>query len=211
MVMRELGRTADARHRPFRQSQPKRETTVSMSLRRSSHPHASPGKPAHGQGVAGPCRGASFWLAFIAVFAGSVGGAHAEGKAVKIDNIRAHLFYEHMGRLSKSIALPTSFSGFNTMIGEGDAEEPAQDLLIVVELSGPKNAYIKRPLTIIVSHPGGNRPSSKREFKEGLSFGESGKIAKALYVENATCSPLRAAASIGASTKQIVIDFRCGE
>lgn len=187
-------------------------TTVRTSARHACHLDDPPGKPARTPRRGELWRGVLFWLALALSSPACAGSAQAQGsKAVKIDQIRAHLFYERSGRLSKNIAPPASFGGFNTMIGEGDAEEPAQDVLIVVELSGPKDELVQRPLTITVSHPGGKRPPSKREFKDGLLFGESGKVAKAMYAENATCSPMRVAASMGASTKQIAIDFKCGE
>lgn len=161
--------------------------------------------------TAGWQRGALFWLALAGTAGALPHHAQAQSKTAKIEAIRAYLFYERSGRLSKNIAPPASFSGFNTMIGEGDAEEPAEDILIAVELSGPKDEYLKQPLTISVSYPTGKRAGSKREFRDGILFGEGGKVTKAVYAENATCSPLRVAATVGRSAKSITIDFKCGE
>ncbi|HEX9963625.1 MAG TPA: hypothetical protein VGB04_01425 [Allosphingosinicella sp.] len=47
-----------------------------------------------------------------------------------------HLFYENTGRLSKDISPPVEFTGWNTVIGEGSAEDAADDLLVTVEVRG---------------------------------------------------------------------------
>lgn len=65
------------------------------------------------------------------------------GSAPTVGAFRMQLFYEDSGRLSKDISPPVEFTGWNTIIGEGSAEEAASDLLVTVEVRGPPGESIE--------------------------------------------------------------------
>jgi hypothetical protein len=136
--------------------------------------------------------------------------AHAQSTAVTIDDIQVHLFLEISGALSKNVAPPAAPALWNTIIGEGDAEEPANDFLVVVHLSGAPGKFVKQSLIVTVGRAGEKKPISERRF-ETLLFGPEGKLTKPVFVTNATCAPVRITASTGSIRKSTNVDFRCGE
>jgi len=57
---------------------------------------------------------------------------------IRLGALRAHLYYERSGFLSDDlIARDPPFVGWNTVIGAGDALEPADNILVVVVLDNP--------------------------------------------------------------------------
>jgi len=137
--------------------------------------------------------------------------ASAQGNVAKVEEIRAQLFYERSGRLSQNIAPPAKFEGHNTVIGEGDAEEPAGDILVSVLLSSPAGKVLdKDELLIQATRKKDKRLVGARKFKS-LQFGQDGKLAKALYLTGATCETLEILATIGRSRKTATVNFRYGE
>ena len=157
-----------------------------------------------------PTAFSSIAIALIMATANGPTQARAKDEAVTIDDIQVRLFKEISGTLSKNVAPPTAPALWNTIIGEGDAEEPANDFLISVFLSGPAGKLIKQPLVVTVTRTGQKTAIAKRRF-ESLLFGSSGKATKPVFVTNATCAPVTIAASTGSTQKSANIDFRCGE
>jgi hypothetical protein len=45
----------------------------------------------------------------------------------------------------------------------------------------------------------------------GFLFGETGRIHKAFYLDNATCAPLEVDVKLARSRKTVKVDFTCGE
>ena len=76
------------------------------------------------------------WIIAAAAIAAAVTGMALGAGAlpVKIEAIRMQLFYETTGTLSADIT-PTPDSWANTVIGEGAAKEPANDIMVSVVLS----------------------------------------------------------------------------
>ena len=153
-------------------------------------------------------------LSLVALFcaASLADTAQAKGQATaaKIDELRVQLFYERSGALSPSIAPPAKFEAWNTMIGEGDAKEPANDLIVSAVLSVKTDqANVSTPFRITVKGKGG-KVLAERTFK-GLFF-SGGKVVKAVLVPNAACAgPLNVEASLGAERKRTSVTLACGE
>jgi hypothetical protein len=127
-------------------------------------------------------------LAVLALVAGATGPARAApDDGVSIKGLRAHLFFERSGTLSKDlIARDPPFSGWNTVIGEGEANEPADNLLVVASLDNPgEEAFLDEKATIRVTGEK-NKRLKERVFR-GLLLGEHGKLHLPMWIDNAGC------------------------
>src|SRR5215472_11413074 len=103
----------------------------------------------------------------------------------QLDSIGVQLFYETTGTLSPNIAPPMEFTAWNTIIAEGDAKEPARDLLVTAHLSVPVDeANVHVPLTIKVTARDG-KIIVKRTFRS--LFFQGGSTVRAVFVPDATC------------------------
>jgi hypothetical protein len=135
---------------------------------------------------------------------------------VAVEDIRMQLFLERSGKLSDNI-VGTKKNFRNTVIGEGDAGEPAEAILVTLLITGPKNAKssdkIARDLasvTVTQASKQGPKVLLRRAYG-GFLFGEDGKAHKAFMLDNATCAPLEVDVKLGRSRKTAKIDFTCGE
>lgn len=135
---------------------------------------------------------------------------------VAIDEIRAQLFLERSGKLSENL-VGSKKALFNTVIGEGDAGEPADAILVTLTFTGAKNTKssdkIARDLasiTVKQQARTGEKILLKRVYG-GFLFGEAGRIHKAFLLDNATCAPLEIEVKVGRSRKEAKLDFACGE
>lgn len=140
----------------------------------------------------------------------------AASAQVAVAEIRAQLFLERSGKLSENLA-GANKSLHNTVIGEGDAGEPADAVLVTLSFTGPKNSRssdkIARDLasvTVRQQAKTGERILLKRAYG-GFLFGESGRIHKAFLLDSATCAPLEIEVKVGRSSKSTKLDFSCGE
>lgn len=151
--------------------------------------------------------------AFAIAAAGSAFAQSGEpgSPSAKIEKIEAHLFYEYTGRLSANVAPPAEFSFWNTVIGEGSAEEAANDVLITITISAEPGSYFDTDvLNITVLNTDDKSVVLERSIT-GLLIPMSGSTTKAVYVMDTTCRSLEVVATIGASTLSNTIPFACGE
>jgi hypothetical protein len=114
---------------------------------------------------------------------------------VAVEDVRMQLFLERSGTLSDNI-VGAKKTFRNTTLGEGDAGEPAEAVLVTVVVTGPKNSVssdkIARDLasvTVTQASKQGQKVLLRRAFG-GFRFGEDGKAHKAFMLDNATCAPL---------------------
>lgn len=136
--------------------------------------------------------------------------AQAAPPAPAIGAFRMHLFYENSGRLSKDVSPPVDFTGWNTIIGEGSAEEPANDLLVTVEVRGAPGDSIEQPLTLVARGAKG-KILAQRRF-DGLLTTLQGRTYKALWLNDVGCAGrIEVTATIGRSTRKSAISLDCGE
>lgn len=128
----------------------------------------------------------------------------------RLGDIRAHLFYEATGRLSPDVSPPREFVAWNTVIGGGEAEEPASDLLIVVELRADGEHFENRPLRILARGERG-RLLGERRF-DSFYTSASGRAYRTLWLRDATCAgAIEIVATLGRETKNEQLTLNCGE
>ena len=146
----------------------------------------------------------------LAVLAALLAIPAAAAAEPAIGKIEAHLFYEASGRLSDDIAPPAEVSLFNTVIGEGGAEEPASDVLVAVTVTGEAGAFVETPLTIKVVAADDGTVLAERKI-EGLLLSAQGSVTRAVFVPDSTCRAFRIEAAIGKAKAAADIPFVCGE
>jgi hypothetical protein len=129
---------------------------------------------------------------------------------VTLGEIRMHLFYAETGRLSRDISPPNEFAGWNTIIGEGDAEENANDVLVVIELRSSGEQNFTTPLYVVARDRRG-RVLGQRRFAGGLT-GDNGRAYQALHLPDVGCvGPITVTATMGRLTRRETLALNCGE
>jgi hypothetical protein len=147
-------------------------------------------------------------MTMIEAFLAAMLAAPAAAPAPSVGAFRMHLFYEGSGRLSKDISPPVEFTGWNTIIGEGSAEEPASDLL-TVEVRGAPGELIEQPLTLLARARG--KVLAQRRF-DSLLTNVQGRTYKALWLADVGCAGrIEVTATIGRSTRKSALSLDCGE
>src|SRR5580693_1668884 len=105
---------------------------------------------------------------------------------VAIEHIGAQLLYSGSGTLSRDIAPPAKFSGWNTVIGEGDAKGPATDVLISVTLkTAGEQMNLDSPVSVS-ARSGAGKVLAQRTF--GHVLVDRGKAVLFLLLPDATCA-----------------------
>jgi len=134
----------------------------------------------------------------------------AAAQAVRIDEIRAHVFYNRSGTLSDDI-LKTKPALFNIMIGAGDLKETADAVLIAVALKGPPSGFDQsETITVTITDEKAKKKIVERKFN-GFLFDDKGRLVKPIFLENKVCAPLRVVAKGKGGEKAVTIPFMCGE
>lgn len=154
-------------------------------------------------------------LAALAVPTGLSAGAPPIPQ-LKISAIEARLFHGYSGTLSDDLLRRNpSFSGWNTIIGEGAAGEPADDLLVSVKVeplvkpAGNEGIFSDQP--VVVTATANGKVVAKRTFTSTLT-NDGGVSWKGLYLRDIGCSgTLRIEAVAGRQRKVATLQFDCGE
>lgn len=134
----------------------------------------------------------------------------ADAPGAYISNSSVRLWYEETGRLSDNIAPPRKFTLWNTIIGEGDAEEHANDALFTVELHSDGEQNISQPLTLTATDSKGKLLA--RRVLTGLLTSEAGSTTSALWVRDVGCAGrVNFVAQFGTAKRSVALDFDCGE
>ena len=137
----------------------------------------------------------------------------AAADAQQVGRIRAHLVYEETGRLSEDLVARPDFAAWNTIIGSGEAEEPANDVLVMVEViaasGGEEN--ISTPLEI-VARGEDRRVLGRCRFRDSLYTSEQGRVWKALWLPDSTCvGRIDITATITGRARSAQLNLGCGE
>jgi hypothetical protein len=153
---------------------------------------------------------AAYIAACTALLSTSAVYATMPPKAV-VDHIEMQLFYIYSGTLSENIAKPSEFTGWNTVIGEGDAKEPADDVLVTVHLQGTSESGEFVPVSIIAKNSRG-KIIGKRIAEPALAD-KDGKAVVALMLYDVTCAgTITVTAKMGrALVKKNTASLPCGE
>ncbi|MDB5680147.1 hypothetical protein [Sphingomonas bacterium] len=139
----------------------------------------------------------------------SVQAAAASGGAY-LTNPSVRLWYEGTGRLSDNIAPPRKFNLWNTIIGEGDAEEIANDALFTIDLRSDGQQNIREPITLTATDLKGKILASR--ILPGLLTSRNGTSTVALWVKNVGCAgTVVFTAKMGMDKRLVKLDFSCGE
>ena len=133
----------------------------------------------------------------------AVQGAASAAPQIRLGDIRARLYFTGSGRLSDDILRRNPpFAGWNTCIGEGDASEPADDLLIEVPVlavvRAGQDGQTNTSVPIVMTAQAGGKVVGQRTVASTLTSHE-GVAYQALWLRNVTC---------GAGT--LSIDVRMG-
>lgn len=125
-------------------------------------------------------------------------------------NPAVRLWYEETGRLSENIAPPIKFTLWNTIIGEGDAEEHANDALFTIDIRSDGEQNVVQPLIMAVTDKRGKILAS-RTIRNILT-GEKGNATAALWIRDVGCAgSVTFSALMGASKRSTHLEFDCGE
>nr|WP_137678231.1 hypothetical protein [Parerythrobacter lutipelagi] len=139
---------------------------------------------------------------------------------IGIEDIRAHLFLTHNGTLSDDIlAEGSGFVGWNTIIADELTRGPADDVLVVVEVSSGSEDYIADPLEIWVTasqrgpgEDGGPLVEIGRRTVQGMVLGSDGRASAALYLPDSTCAgQLTIHARLRGEERTRKLHLYCGE
>jgi hypothetical protein len=132
---------------------------------------------------------------------------------VVLGPLTAQLYYKLSGKLSDNLlARKEPFSGWNTVIGEGDAEEPAEDLLVSVTISSAsgEESFLEDKLALWVTDAKG-KILARREF-DGVLVPYQGSVANPLWVGNIGCAgKLTMHARLRGEEKRAELRLDCGE
>ena len=125
-------------------------------------------------------------------------------------NPAVRLWYEETGRLSQNIVQIRDFNLWNSIIGEGSAEENANDALFTVEVRTNGQQNVDGPLTLSAQDSNGKVLASRTI--RSLLTSDVGRMNAALWVRDVGCAgAVTFSASLGASRQRAVLNFNCGE
>lgn len=134
----------------------------------------------------------------------------SEQSGAYLANPSVRLWYEETGRLSDNIAPPRTFTLWNALIGEGDAEEHANDALFTVDLKSDGEQNVSQPLVLTATDAHGE-VLAKRTFPSLLTS-EAGSVTAPLWVHDVGCAGRVAfTAQLGSTRRTVTLDFNCGE
>lgn len=134
--------------------------------------------------------------------------------AVSLARLEARLFYMETGRLSEDLlARPKPFDGWNTIIGEGDAEEKADDLLVSARMevsTGERHRLVDAPVSVVVRDAKGKLLGSRR-WNHFLTS-DRGVVVLPLWVNDATCAgEITIEGRFQSTVKRARLQMHCGE
>lgn len=126
----------------------------------------------------------------------------------RVSDIEARFLYEQTGSLSVDITDNPDFTAFNTIIGAGDAQENANDLLVTAIIQGPGQHNLTAPLTITARDEQGRLLGTRRMANLLV---EARTYRSVLLHDVACAGVIRLTAQLGASSRSEEITLACGE
>lgn len=149
-------------------------------------------------------------LELIAAFA----AATAQPPQARIVALEARLFLEDSGELSKNVLdRKGSFTGWNTIIGEGGAPGAAKDIAIVVRVgfASPQQDGIVIDGPLAVTARTAKKLIAQRRFT-GILVPYRGSVAQVLFLPDVGCAgTIRVSATLGKQTSSAILHMDCGE
>lgn len=148
-------------------------------------------------------------MVLAAILLGSLAAAPpVRDSDFRVTDIKAQLLYERTGKLSVDLTGKPDFAIWNTVIGEGSADEPADDVLVSAVIAGPEEASLAVPLTITAFDAKGKVLSTRT-----MTHILAGKTyVRSILLRDVGCAGLiRLEARLGASVRREKIEMDCGE
>lgn len=140
----------------------------------------------------------------------SVMGA-PQAAELKVVGVKAYVFLEHAGKLSDDlVGAPALVDAPRGGAPNGDT---ATGLLLDFTFQGDRNfspKYVTATVDLTQTNHAGQQLVIRKAFT-GFMFGPDGIEHKAVFLENATCSPLSVDVHAGKTRKQMRLDFSCTE
>lgn len=128
--------------------------------------------------------------------------------AFRVTDIQVRFLYEQTGTLSVDLTADPKIALWNSIIGEGDAKENANDLLVTALVVGPGQHNIDTPLIITVRDSKGKL--LKTRTIPGMMV--ETKTYRGFILEEAGCAGvITLTAKLGTSTRTEKLDLACGE
>lgn len=146
--------------------------------------------------------------------------AQAGGPAssVTMGDVEVRLFYKETGRLSDNVlGRKKDFTFHNTVIGEGDAEESADDVLVSVAMSAGKfgtpednHKFVNSPVELVARDRTGRILGRRKHDSVLTSY--AGKDVKVLWLNDVTCTgEVTITALYAGKSKSTKVVMGCGE
>ncbi len=130
--------------------------------------------------------------------------------ATTIDRITAQLYYNYSGTLSENVAPPSKAILWNSIIAEGDAIEPADDMLVTVFLNSKAGLGNFSPLKIVAKNAKGKILGQR--IAEPTLTNKDGNAAAGLMLYDVGCAgKMTITATMGKLSKSTVLNLDCGE
>ncbi len=150
------------------------------------------------------------WMAAAALLTGGGTELQAETAKAHLEKAQVRLWYEASGRLSADIAPPNAIVLWNTVIGEGGAEENANDALFTAQVRTDGQQITSQTAVLTVASKTG-KILAQRAFR-GILTGKQSTAVLPLWVRDIGCAgPVVFSARLGTERQSFSIDFACGE
>ncbi len=130
---------------------------------------------------------------------------------LRILDVKAYVFLEHAGKLSDDIVGAPAL--IDAPRGGAPGGDTATGLMLDFTFQGDKNfspKYATATVDLTQTNHAGQQIVFHKAFT-GFVFGADGIEHKAVFLENATCSPLAVDVHAGRTHKQVKLDFSCTE
>ncbi len=142
----------------------------------------------------------------------------APPSAVQLGEVEVRLFYKSSGRLSDNVlSRREPFVFHNAIIGEGDLEEPADDLLVSVQMTAgrfgapeDKHRYADAPVELVAVDAAGKILG--RRVHDSVLTSLMGTEHKVLWLNDVTCAgEVTITATYAGQRKNATVNMGCGE
>ena len=146
------------------------------------------------------------WAAAGIGLAGSAGAAE-----LKIVDVKAYVYLERAGKLSDDIVGGPAL--IDAPKGGAPGGDTATGVMIDFTFEGDRNfapKYATATVDLTQTNHTGQQLVTHKAFT-GFRFGDDEVEHKAIFLENATCSPLTIVVRAGKTEKQTQLDFSCTE
>jgi hypothetical protein len=152
-------------------------------------------------------------VATLAAVAATFSIASAEAQEIRLGDLRAHLYLERSGKLSDDLLGMREPKLKDVPRGEGVFGEPANTLVLNIQLLGAPNTQPKHA-TALVNITTTNRTGQRRTETRplmGFVFGEDGRLNRPVVLDNITCAKVEVEVKSRAAVKRAAFDFSCTE